>query len=108
MKDTKEARQWVEALRSGKYAQGHRVLRDGDAYCCLGVAVEVCGVKWKKRLGRWGVPGEDSMMFEFDLPAALSERLGMTREEQSRLVTLNDTGSSFSEIADTIESWLDA
>ena len=31
---------WVAALRSGKYKQGHGRLRDGDTFCCLGVAVQ--------------------------------------------------------------------
>ena len=39
-------RQWVDALRSGQYKQGHGWLKavDGDgevSHCCLGVAVEV-------------------------------------------------------------------
>lgn len=28
---------WVAALRSGKYKQGTRKLKDGETYCCLGV-----------------------------------------------------------------------
>lgn len=32
---------WVAALRSGKYQQGRRVLRNGDSYCCLGVLCEL-------------------------------------------------------------------
>lgn len=31
---------WVAALRSGKYEQGKGYLKDGNSYCCLGVAVE--------------------------------------------------------------------
>ena len=32
---------WTEALRSGEYQQGRRALRDGDAFCCLGVACDL-------------------------------------------------------------------
>lgn len=32
---------WVEALRSGKYTQGHNQLQSDEGYCCLGVAVRV-------------------------------------------------------------------
>jgi len=32
---------WLEALESGKYAQGHRQLKNGNAYCCLGVLCEL-------------------------------------------------------------------
>jgi hypothetical protein len=30
-------KRWLEALRSGEYKQGRRVLRKLDTYCCLGV-----------------------------------------------------------------------
>jgi hypothetical protein len=32
---------WVEALESGQYQQERSALRQGDGYCCLGVACEV-------------------------------------------------------------------
>ena len=32
---------WVAALRSGEYEQARKVLRSGDAYCCLGVLCEL-------------------------------------------------------------------
>lgn len=36
---------WVTALRSGEYKQGQCSLRNTDnAYCCLGVAADVCGL----------------------------------------------------------------
>ena len=31
----------INALMSGKYKQNYGSLREGDAYCCLGVACEV-------------------------------------------------------------------
>jgi len=35
-------RQWVEALRSGKYKQGRKALRNiDDSYCCLGVLCDI-------------------------------------------------------------------
>ena len=38
---------WVDALRSGKYKQGHTVLRDkNDNYCCLGVLCDISNAKW--------------------------------------------------------------
>lgn len=32
---------WVAALRSGEYKQAKGRLRDGDAYCCLGVLCDL-------------------------------------------------------------------
>jgi len=45
-------RQWVEALRSGKYTQGRKALRNIDnTYCCLGVLCDISkdtlGLKWE-------------------------------------------------------------
>lgn len=34
---------WTTALRSGEYRQGTGKLRDGDAFCCLGVLCDVFG-----------------------------------------------------------------
>ena len=34
-------KKWVDALRSGEYAQGRSSLRDHDEYCCLGVLCEL-------------------------------------------------------------------
>jgi hypothetical protein len=47
------AKQWVEALRSGKYNQGQgflcRIDANGNKYhCCLGVLCEILGVKGEK------------------------------------------------------------
>jgi hypothetical protein len=32
---------WLEALRTGKYQQGHGRLKSGEGYCCLGV-LQMC------------------------------------------------------------------
>lgn len=32
---------WVDALRSGEYAQGDGRLYDGESYCCLGVLCDI-------------------------------------------------------------------
>ena len=36
-----KAREWVAALRSGKYKQGKGALSTEDRFCCLGVACEI-------------------------------------------------------------------
>jgi hypothetical protein len=42
---------WLEALRSGRYGQGHEYLRCADEYCCLGVLCDIyateMGVRWQ-------------------------------------------------------------
>ena len=103
-------RLWVEALRSGKYCQGHGVLRRGDRYCCLGVACDISG------LSKWEVDEEaqdDPMSYDgapIRLPAIVQNWLGMAdgagtiRGRGSSLIAMNDLGASFTEIANFIES----
>lgn len=49
----------VAALRSGKYKQGRRWLRQRqcgeDLYCALGVASDVAGTRWQQTTGLFGV-----------------------------------------------------
>ncbi len=39
--DTAIKAEWVDALRSGDYAQGGGVLRRGNNFCCLGVLCDI-------------------------------------------------------------------
>lgn len=50
-----------DVLESGKYQKGKRQLRDGDTYCCLGVACDLSGLgEWHHQeggtyyVGPWG------------------------------------------------------
>lgn len=45
---------WVKALRSGKYKQGHCLLKKGNTYCCLGVLTDLY-IKAKKK--KWTYDG---------------------------------------------------
>lgn len=95
---------WVEALRSGKYEQGRGRLRRLDNYCCLGVLADVAGCAWSKATdGRW-----KSERHTFDAPALARDFVGLSQGEGSFgdtcLTGINDSGKSFSEIADIIES----
>lgn len=95
------ARKWVKALRSGKYKQGKECLRNGERFCCLGVACELAkdsGVI-KKYFGT------DQFM-----PEKVREWLGLISDSgecacgTESLATANDNGITFFEIADLIES----
>lgn len=89
-------KEWVEALRSGAYAQGKRALRpvidvgyddDGnfltkatDTFCCLGV---VCDLMAKKGLGVWLDATTDGVEFKYtgkigrySVDARTEERIG--------------------------------
>ena len=101
-KSQKEWRKkWVKALRSGEYKQTSGVLRDGDEFCCLGVACDI------SELSGW----DEGNVYLFEqgvLPNAVRELYGLERSDGEFvgdcLTVLNDNGASFQEIADIIES----
>lgn len=111
---------WVEALRSGRYTQTQGALHiykesprrnEPVGYCCLGVASVELGVEhhpnpsnnshyfiyrgaYGKTVIRQGVPDSEWMMRTF----------GMGYQQVDMLFQMNDSGSTFAEIADEIES----
>jgi len=94
----------VAALRSGKYTQTNGQLRDGDAFCCLGVACDI------SKLGEWN--GNKYFSEEGILPNEVRDYFGFYNSNggvrdyhtESCLSELNDKGQSFIEIADFIET----
>jgi hypothetical protein len=87
-KDIKE--KWVKALRSGEYKQTRHVLRDDDGHCGLGVLCAVQGIADRQIRG---------MQFWSDKPEHWPDE-----DQTKELADMNDTGSSFAEIADYIEA----
>jgi len=108
-------KQWIEALRSGKYEQGMHKLRIGDRYCCLGVACDISGLgKWE--MANIAIPQDmyvntphqyrvgDKMKLA-TLPIPVKDWIGIWDENAFELlVDANDKGVSFNQIADIIES----
>jgi len=92
---------WVNALRSGNYTQGRRVLRTADnEYCCLGVLCDVTDQS------KWVLP-DIGKFYAWDgyigLPP-ISWDSDMLDSKMFVLANLNDDQQrSFSEIADWIE-----
>lgn len=123
------AKLWLDALRSGEYEQGEGALHAlaagecPDQFCCLGVA---CKVFDDANPGVLIIsPSATSRHLKYDselgfLPERVIEWLGLAEgnsngmyymspeeraaEEYMSLINLNDTGASFEEIADVIES----
>jgi hypothetical protein len=96
---------WVAALRSGHYEQGRDALKTRDGkFCCLGVLCDVIDQNgWTEN--------ECGYAFEFKgeyhgglLPASLQKDLGWTGfSVMGELITRNDMGRTFGEIAEYIE-----
>ena len=96
------AMKWVDALRSGKYKQGHNQLYDKETngYCCLGVLCKINKIKItdevdyiedirdQKKLSIKSVSGR--ILGDFNCNTSLAD--------------LNDSGNyAFDEIADIIQ-----
>jgi hypothetical protein len=104
------AKKWVEALRSGKYAQARNILRDDDTFCCLGVLCEV--YREETGAGQWQ-EGFGAACFVAAVgdrvlgiaPPAVERWAGLVdADEQRRYAYLNDQKRfSFAQIADAIE-----
>ena len=113
---------WLDALRGGTYQQGVGKLRDYDEYCCLGVLCDIAVEEGAVPGARWTSEGEMAFIdahgeadFSDDLPprpvvdwAGLGDgNPSVWVDDLSQtLAELNDTGSSFEEIADLIEEQL--
>ncbi len=99
---------WVEALRSGEYKQGYGRLVCLDnskdcRYCCLGVLCSVTGVDFGKSNSTFRTI--DGSFCDY-LPKSLLDRLELPNDVQFQLAGLNDTGTTFNDIADKIEELL--
>lgn len=105
---------WVEALRSGRYTQTKRRLKDNKGYCCLGVLCEISNLdKFTKiensienpylYLGNIGMPHDEIREWAGLKPYNPKSNL------LDKLTQLNDSeGYSFDQIADYIEvNWKD-
>ena len=113
MPNVENIRLWVDALRSGDYAQGTGVLRNAytDRWCCLGVACDVARkngldlpVSVNEMTQHNGYDGEYSY-----LPQKVMDWLGIDARNPrlgAHMATdLNDNlGASFYLIADAIEN----
>lgn len=107
----------LRALRSGAYEQGDSYLvnHEGTKFCCLGVLADIQGCVWEESKydnglhpimprGRetFGVGGDGESKQSCYLKPAKAG--GLSISEQRHLATMNDSGKSFSEIADYIEA----
>lgn len=113
---------WVSALRSGEYSQGHGALQKGGGFCCLGVLCDLAvkaGVELT--IGNACGCGDDDCSpgvtynnNESYPPTPVLDWAGMSSMdpivkyggETRTLSALNDEGRSFEEIANLIEEQL--
>lgn len=98
---------WVKELRSGDWKQTKGYLRRQDACCCLGVACELYWEQTGELKPQLSHHGTYSYGHERgNLPWEVQCWLGLERASgfhDQDLTVLNDSGRSFTEIADVIE-----
>lgn len=117
---------WLEALRSGNYEQGRRVLRStDDHYCCLGVLCDLAAqegvveARQSSETGLWHYVGAEAYdEWRFGSSTTLPKAVAVWAElddnnpsviagdEDRSLAGINDEGADFAEIADLIEEYL--
>ena len=101
----------VEALRSGRYEQARKVLRDGNRFCCLGVACDISGLdEWEEYDGYLYLNSKEVMPREVMDYYGFFEKNGKHKVSYTyrkigsdSLSFLNDRWTSFEEIANIIE-----
>jgi len=109
---------WVAALRSGEYKQTREQLYDGKGYCCLGVLCKITGKKffrddYNHYYHYYVKDTQNGIREDIVLPTDVMNEVDMrTKNGAYRpgllLVNLNDSGKTFSEIADVIEEHWEA
>lgn len=100
-------KEWIAALKSGKFEQGMGELynKEQNSYCCLGVACRVAGLK-KSEIN--GVGTIEEQFRGMGVPKMLiSLDNGKNGKLIDKLVTMNDDkGKSFKQIAKWIKKKL--
>lgn len=107
---------WLVAIESGAFIQGTLYLCKEDKYCCLGIGCVIFeNIKKKKNKtdlykfgdeeGIYGAPKElIDILNLFTCYGDREDHLTNIKYKNNRLSFLNDSGRSFSEIAELIRS----
>ena len=96
---------WIAALRSGKYRQTKGRLHEDGRYCATGVLGHLCGMKplWEKIGGGMLYEQDGRCRYPCYLPKAVMNATGLRRSVFWQVTRRNDGGHTFDEIADYIE-----
>lgn len=107
--EAKLRRTWTDNLRSGKFKQGSGRLKltpeaGEPLHCCLGVLCVIAGLPEELRTvgGGWTMSAFDGCTAV--LGTDLLDRFDLPTVQAQYLMSLNDGGHTFAEIADYIET----
>jgi hypothetical protein len=107
-------RDWIAALRSGKFKQGTSSLNGPEGYCCLGVLCELLveplglnrvqeGNKVRYDGTFATLPWSVEKFTGLDILGSLPSGVTYKNQAWNTLAGLNDAGMTFAEIADVID-----
>lgn len=101
------ATKWIAALRGGKYKQGQTQLKEGNTYCCLGVACKIVSPKCHLRNAQFiQLDNIEDMSVSREVYKSIPELLRGGGGENlfvRHVSEMNDGGKTFDDIADWIE-----
>ena len=116
----KMKKEWLVALRSGKYKQCKGQLHNGEGFCCLGVLLDACVLGYwvaatnkELELASDGLATRDkehwAYVYEGTRSPPITEvpkdfLVQLADNDMTTLMTMNDNGSSFKTIANYIET----
>lgn len=90
-REVKENRErWIKALESGEFRQTKGQLKKRNRYCCLGVWCEI---------STWEYAIDEAGDYETELNKDGRRALGMSADQMTEAIDLNDDGMKFKEIA---------
>ncbi len=100
---------WNKALRSGEYKQTDGALCDSRGFCCLGVLTDLYikehNLEWERCGNSRRFDGNSSILTNLVMKwAKISSSEGWLKSNRKNLAEMNDSGSTFLEIADIIEA----
>lgn len=94
-------KKWITALLSGDYEQTRGRLKAEymNAFCCLGVACDLAeSARWMNSIFIF-----DGLAYPVVVPGALKEKWNLDQVAIDVLIRMNDSGTSFKNIAAWIE-----
>ena len=111
--------QWIQALRSGEYSQTAGCLHSENGFCCLGVLTDLYLKEFDEDWNA-GDPSDEVLSYHIDgeynyLPEHVKIWAGLDSEspiivmqdgKEDALANLNDSETTFEEIAQIIEEQL--
>jgi len=97
--DPRDKKEWIRALLSGDYGQGHKALYTKGAYCCMGVLCKIRGFSNEELLG-FAYPSSVGL----DIEDVFNQSVDEDWTLKNKIGKLNDfDGYTFEDLAEVID-----